>query len=409
MRAYPAHWTREQTARFAPLSALLGIEGLYDGLPFVHVSGTNGKGSICAYMQYILTAAGYRTGWFTSPHLYRETDRIRIGEDEIPNDALQTWVKEAYQKRPTCKLFEAYFYAALKYFEREKVDIAVLETGIGGSMDATNIVWPALCITGTIGFDHCAMLGKTLPDIARQKAGIAKEGVPFVLSPGAEPSVRAAFADVCKRADAPLYDLFGSRIVRKGNHDAAQVFDARHGEFQLKNARIRMLGGYQVQNAWTAAYAAHRLNDVGFAVNDAAIYEGLDGTRWAGRLEWMDGSPPVLIDGAHNPEGARALCDALGEFRGNRRTVLLIGMMVDKDTAAVADCFRGVFDGVVATQVDYDRAMDAQKLAALYEDAVAVTPPSKALDTAKSLAGPNGLVVVAGSLYLPCELGMQKR
>ncbi len=404
MRAYPAHWTREQTVRFLPLSALLGIDGLCDAMPFVHVSGTNGKGSICAYMQYILAAAGYRTGWFTSPHLYRETDRIRIGGEEIPKDLLDQWVKEAYEKWPTCKLFEAYFYAALRHFEREKVDVAVLETGIGGSMDATNIVWPALCVTGTIGLDHCALLGDTLPGIARQKAGIAKEGVPFVLSPGVDQSAREAFADVCKQAGAPLYDLSGSTVIRRGGGHVAQCFDAECGDYRLIDARIRMLGSYQVQNAWTAAYAAHRLNDVGFAIDEKAIRHGLLHTRWPGRLEWVEGNPPLLIDGAHNPDGAKALREAVTELRGQRRVVLLIAMMADKDTVAVADCFCGMADDVVATQVDYHRAMAAHRLAALYDGAVAISPPQEALREAKRLAGPDGLVVVAGSLYLPCEL-----
>lgn len=409
MHAYPAHWTREQKARFKPLSQLLDVDGLYDAVPFIHVSGTNGKGSICAYMQYILSAAGYKTGWFTSPHLYRETDRIRIGREEIPEDLLRMWVREAYEKRPLCKLFEAYLYAALRYFEQEKVDVAVLETGIGGSFDATNIVWPSLCITGTIGLDHCALLGSTLPGIARQKAGIAKEGVPFVLSPCVKKTAREAFAQACKQAGAPLYDLVGSEVVRTDGGLAEQIFDASHGDYCLKGARIRMLGAYQVQNAWTAAYAAQRLNGAGFTVDETAIREGLFNTEWPGRLEWIDGTPAVLVDGAHNPEGAKALREAVEELRGQRRAVLLIAMMADKDTASVANCLGCAFDFVVATQVNCDRAMAAHRLAALYKGAVAVTPPKEALEKAKRLAGEEGLVVVAGSLYLPGELGFERR
>ncbi len=407
MHAYPQHWTEVQRKRYLPLSNLLGIDGLYDAYPFVHVSGTNGKGSLCAYMQSILTASGYRTGWFTSPHLYRETERIRIGDEEIPQELLDRLVKEAYEKHPKIKLFEAYLYAALRYYEQENVDIAVLETGIGGTMDATNILWPSLCITGTIGFDHCKMLGSTLEKIAQQKAGIAKEGVPFVLSPGVDPEARKAFAEICRNARAPLYDLSDSTVIRhKG--EGMQSFDANRSDCSMTDVRIRMLGGYQVQNAWTAAYAAQKLNGAGFKIDESAVRQGLWNTTWAGRLQWVEGNPSLLIDGAHNPEGAASLKEALAELRGNRRVVLLIGMMTDKDTHAVAACLNGAFDDVVATQIDYHRAMPADKLALLYHNAAAITPPEAALLEAKRLAGENGLVVIAGSLYLPSALHLDQ-
>jgi dihydrofolate synthase/folylpolyglutamate synthase len=354
-------------------------------------------------MQSILTACGYKTGWFTSPHLYRETDRIRIGSEEIDAALLTGLVKEAYAKWPKIKLFEAYFYAALRHFEQQRVDVAVLETGIGGTFDATNIVWPSLCMTGTIGFDHTALLGNTLPLIAAQKAGIAKAGVPFVLSPGAEASAREAFSRICREAGAPLCDLDDSVLIRRTG-EGFQCFDAIRSDFELKDVRIRMRGAYQVQNAWTAAYAAHKLNEEGFAVRETAIRQGLFDAVWPGRLEWFEGKPPLLVDGAHNSEGARFLVEAVNEMRGQRRTVLLIGMMEDKDTSAVARELDGCFDAVVATAIDYHRAMPAEKLAILYKGAIAVTPPEAALDEAKRLAGEDGLVVVAGSLYLPSAL-----
>ncbi len=403
MHAYPDHWTFEQRKRFTPLSELLGVDGLYDALPFVHVSGTNGKGSICAYMQSILRAAGYRVGLFTSPHLYRETDRIRIDDQEIPQEQLNELIKQAYAKNPNIKLFEAYLYAGLLYFTRQNVDIAVMETGIGGTLDATNILWPSLCITGTIGLDHCKILGDTLPEIARQKAGIAKQGVPFVLSPGVDSDARSAFRKMCEEAGAALYDLSGSTLVRY-KEDGIQRFDADGPGLSLKDVRIRMLGSYQVQNAWTAAYAAFKLSGAEFKINENVIRQGLWNTLWAGRLQWMDGSPPILVDGAHNPEGAISLKEAVKELKGNRRVVLLIGMMEDKDTQAVAQCLGGAFDAVVATQIDYYRAIPADRLARLFDNAISVTPPETALMEAKRLAGPDGLVVIAGSLYLPSAL-----
>lgn len=405
MRAYPAHWTNAQRTRFSPLSALLGVDGLYDAVPVVHITGTNAKGSLCAYMQHILSAAGYRVGWFTSPHLYRETDRIRIGREEIPQATLDRLVSQAYDKMPNIKLFEAYFYAALCYFQDQAVDVAVIEAGIGGAMDATNVVWPALCLTGTIGFDHVGILGDTLSKIAAQKAGIAKSGVPFVLLPGAEEGARGAFRGVCERAGARLYDLTGSEIIRRQN-DGIQCFDVSWGDFSLSGVRIRMRGAYQVQNAWTAAFAAHKLNEAGFTVGRDAILQGLYDTVWPGRLEWRDGKPSLLIDGAHNAQGAKALREAVDELRRAKRTVLLVAMMEDKDTCEVAHALNGAFDAVVATNIDYHRALPAERLAALYAGAEAVTPAKAALARAKELAGKEGLVVVAGSLYLPSELGL---
>lgn len=404
---YPAGWRLAQRERFAPLSRLLGVDGLFDAYPMVHVSGTNGKGSICAYLAQICRAAGLKTGLFISPHLYHETERVQVDGVPIPPQAFQRYMDEAYERNPHVKLFEAYLYIALRYFERQRVDIAIVETGIGGSMDASNVIRPVLCVTGTIGRDHEDVLGSELSQIARQKAGINKPGVPAVLYPVQEDAARRAYRAVCAEIGAPLYDLENLRIRPLHRDLHGQAFDFACEAYALQGVAIGMLGAYQMQNAATAAVAAHVLARTGVPICEADIRAGLRDTRWPGRMEVRAGDPALLIDGAHNVQGAQALASACAQLLHGRPAVLLTAMMRDKDVVHVARALFGIAPQVVCTCADAKRGLPASDLAALYgANAVAEDDPHAALARARALCPKGGVIVVAGSLYLPGALGL---
>ncbi|MBQ9989054.1 MAG: hypothetical protein IJP30_04885 [Clostridia bacterium] len=404
----PQTWTSAQRARFAPLMALMDTDGLINAFPVVHVSGTNGKGSLCAAISQICREANLKTGLFISPHLYVETERICVNGEQIDQLSMNRLMDEAFAKAPEAKLFENYFYAAVRWFEEQQVDIAVMETGIGGTMDATNLLQSVLTVTGTIGLDHQDTLGHTIGQIAAQKAGIAKPGVPAVLSPCADEVARQTYLDTCRALGAQVHDLSAAKIecVSQG---LTQCLSGEMDGFTLPPTQIALLGDFQGNNLFTAAYVAHLLAEQGFPVTPEAICRGLENTRWPGRLEWRAGTPPLLIDGAHNREGAQALVRAVNSLAPGRPIVLVTAMLGDKNIEDVAAELRPMAEQIVTTQVDSFRALEAQALADIYgEKALACADPVQALALARRLCPENGLIVAAGSLYLPAALELNK-
>lgn len=404
---YPASWDGAQRQRFAPLSKLLGVDGLFDAFSMVHVSGTNGKGSICAYLAQICRTAGLKTGLFISPHLYHETERVQVNGQAIPPEVFQHYMDQAYAASSGVKLFEAYLYIALRYFAQEGVDIAVIETGIGGSMDASSVIAPVLCVTGTIGYDHESVLGHEIQRIAAQKAGINKPGVPAVLYPTAHEEARQAYRAACARIGAPLTDLHGLRLVPLHSDLHGQTFDFAWQGGEMRRVQIAMLGAHQMQNAATAAVAAYKLAEAGFPIREADIRTGLRDTRWPGRMEVRPGDVTLLIDGAHNKEGAQALARACAQLIAGRPAVLLTAVMGDKDVLDVVQALAPIAQKVVCTCADPRRGLGAKDLAALYgANAVAEDDPGAALARAQALCPKGGVIVIAGSLYLPGALGL---
>ena len=373
------------------------------GLRCVHVAGTNGKGSTCAMLERMLRACGLKTGLYTSPYLMHYGDRIRVNGLPIPDGdfvRLTERVREAVEAlldegvRPTA--FELGTAVCFLYFAEQRVDVAVIEVGMGGRLDATNVIVPEVSVIAPIGMDHTHILGDTLTLIAAEKAGIIKEGVPVIVQDQALP-VREVFHRAAQASLSPIVDLADSRLV-------IERIDARGAAFTLNDERaeIRLCGRHQVQNAALALSTIHLLRQKGWSLPEDKALEGLKQTVWPGRLEWLEDR--LLIDGAHNPHGAQALAEYVQTFLKDRRIVLLVGMMKDKDVAACTHLYAQIAREAVCTQVDYPRAMPGEELARLCRaqgmDALAEPSVPHALEIARERAGSDGLVIVCGSLYL---------
>ncbi len=399
------------------------------GLPSVIVAGTNGKGSVVAFLAAMLEAAGIEAGVYTSPHLVRFSERIRVGAETIRDGDLAGLTDEVRRaveamrreglSSPT--YFEATTALAFLHFRRRRVPLAVLEVGMGGRYDATNVAMPLACAITPIALDHTQFLGTTVGEIAFQKAGIVRHGVPVVVAaqpPEAERVILAAAA-----ADgAPAIPTSACRVEPAAGFsdppDVAFTTPAGHRH----RARLALRGDHQVDNAATAVLLAEMLRDGGpFAIDDAAIDRGLASARWPGRLELRPGGAggPVaggssagadlgvdlLLDGAHNPAGCRILAGYLRNHQAARpRRVLLFAVMRDKPAAEMLSILRDVADEAVVTTLPLPRATPASELERLARDAgipaASAPDPRAALERAAERAGSGGLVVACGSLYL---------
>jgi dihydrofolate synthase / folylpolyglutamate synthase len=376
------------------------------GFPSLLVAGTNGKGSVVAYVDAILRASGLRTGRYTSPHLVRVNERIVVGGREITDRALETAVTRVrgaagrlvragrIRQHPT--FFEALTAAAFDHFRQAAVDIAVLEVGMGGRLDATNVVEPLASAIVSIDFDHQAYLGTTLAAIAREKAGVLRPRVTTVLGRlGSE--ARAAIADEAARRNARLVDAGEDSRVEPRADGSLDVTTPRR-----KYEGIRPLPGrHQIDNAVVALRTLEAAAAAGIDVDLRGAGAALSATRWPGRLEKLAGPGPMILDGAHNPAAARALAEFLVH---ERPFVLLCGAMRDKDVEGIAAALFPLAQAVVVTQVDHPRAATPEEIAARAPDTgvpIHLEPSlDAALRRARREAGPGGTVVVAGSLYL---------
>lgn len=386
------------------MEALLGRLGNpHKALYTVHVAGTNGKGSTCAMLASILHAAGLRTGLYTSPYLQRYNERIRLDFAPIPEAELDALVEKT---RPVILALreEGVFVTEFEYgtalaylYFAGRTDVCVMETGLGGRLDPTNYATEQLSVITPIGLDHMHILGDTIEKIAEEKAGIIKPGVPVVLAP-MEEAARRVIKRRARELGSDLIVLTGENVREVAAGERLQVFDFALGTLSLRELELPLLGAHQVQNAATALGAIKRLRWA-FDIPDEAIREGLRTVSWPGRLEWMGN---VLMDGAHNPHGARALAAYARLWLEPKRTVLLIAAMRDKDVDGVLGQLLPVCGRVVATRVpQLARAMPETELAALAgEGAQAVGGIREALLAARTLAGDQGTVICAGSLYL---------
>lgn len=336
-------------------------------LRFVHVAGTNGKGSTVAFISSILEAAGLKTGIFTSPYIERFTERIRIGGEEIPEDdlaRLAAFVKEKVdvmlqqgEKHPT--EFEIITAIALQYYFENSCDIVVLEVGLGGRFDSTNVIdTPMVAVITTIDYDHTERLGKTLPEIAFEKAGIIKNGGDVVLYPH-EPEVERVFKDVCSERKANMHNVsFASLEIINFNVDG-QTFDYNG----YRSLNISLLGEHQPRNASVALETVLLLRGKGLNITDEAIRKGLANARWPGRFELLAKNPYFLIDGAHNTEGAKVLAANLKKYFPESRITFIFGVLKDKDYKSILEAVLPVAHGFITVTPDSDRALSGENLA----------------------------------------------
>jgi len=379
-----------------------------DGLKFIHVAGTNGKGSVCACLASVLEAAGYRVGLNTSPHLERFHERIRVNGEEIGDRALAALTEEvreaagAMEEHPT--EFELITAIAFLHFRRERCDIVVLETGLGGALDASNIIGtPEAAVLTAMGMDHAAILGPTLTDIAAAKAGVIKPGGD-VVSRGGCPEADAVFRRVCRERGAALTELDLSRLTVRRLGLEGSVFDFSPYE----GLTIPLAGTYQAENAALALTALERLGEKGWRVPETAIRQGLAAVRWPGRFEVLGRSPLFLLDGAHNAHGMRAAAESLRALLPGKRLLVLLGVLADKDAGGMLDLLAPLADRVFVLRPDSPRALEPEALRAMLAERGVNTQvcasAEEGVAAALAAAGRDGAVCALGSLYLCGEV-----
>ena len=409
----------------ANITALLKHLGTpHSGLPAVHLAGSNGKGSTAAFLTSILRQTGLRVGLYTSPHLIDFSERIQVDGVHIttggvvhftdlirgviekmardgelwPTSDPQIPAKDFDPQKATITFFEFTTAMAFLHFKESKVDLAVLETGMGGRLDATNVIDPLLSLITPISLEHQQYLGRTLLQIAGEKAGIIKPGRPLLTS-ATQPRILSLFRKKCEELSSPFY-VWGKDFSAKKVGQQAILFEGR--SYQWGDLRLRLAGEHQVVNASLALAAAEVLMESGWPIGEEHIRRGLAEAKWPGRLEWIE-EPRILLDGAHNPAATRVLRKALQEGFPRRRLILVIGIMSDKEIRRMMADLIPLADLVVLTRPRMDRAASLDLLRAQavpFQKPVAeVADVGQALDHALAQAGEEDLVLVAGSLF----------
>jgi dihydrofolate synthase/folylpolyglutamate synthase len=389
-------------------------------LAFIHVAGTNGKGSTCAYLSQVLRQSGYDVGMFTSPYIQRYNDRIVVNGEEIDDDNL---LKLVNQLKPIVDeialtefghptMFEITTALAILYFARVAYpDYVVWETGLGGRLDSTNIVNPVVTIITNIGHDHMEILGDTIELVAAEKAGIIKAGVP-VISAIEQPEALEVIEQIATEKKATLYQLgrqFRYEPVSTALNEHKLNF---YGPFrELKQVPVALNGEHQLKNASVALMTLEVLRQYkALIVDDGDLFKGLGETKWPGRLEMISEQPRILLDGAHNPEGAETLSAALRDVYRYRKLHLLMGMMSTKNHTGYLRHILPLVDTIILTEPNFHKKGNASQLAELAHPVlselgrqveVIIEPNWKlALDALISRTEQDDLAVVSGTLYL---------
>ena len=377
-------------------------------LKFIHIAGTNGKGSTAAMLSSILEEAGYRVGLYTSPFINRFNERMQVNHQPIPDEelaALTEYVRphaDAMADSPT--EFELITALAMVWFARQNCDIVVLEVGMGGELDSTNIIdAPEAAVIAAMGLDHVKELGPTMADIARAKAGIIKEGG-RVVSYGGNPEADEVIAAVCRARNASLCQPDFSAIVPGDFSLEGQTFSYKG----WRGLRIPLVGAYQMNNAAVVLETVEVLRQRGWSVSDEAVRQGLADTRWPARFEVLRRDPVFIVDGGHNPHGIRATAESLSRLFPGRKITFVTGVMADKDVEHILGLIVPLADQFFTVRPDNPRAMDAGELArrieAMGAKATACASVRDGVDRAIQAEGPHGVACALGSLYMSGEV-----
>ncbi|SMF89246.1 dihydrofolate synthase / folylpolyglutamate synthase [Paenibacillus uliginis N3/975] len=393
-------------------------------LKFIHVAGTNGKGSTCAYLTKVLLQSGYDVGTFTSPYITKFTNRFQFNGEDISEETL---LKLANRLHPLVQeiaetelgsptMFEVSTALAILYYAVDSIpDVVVWETGLGGRMDVTNVVHPVISVITNIGMDHTDILGETVVEIASEKAGIIKPGVP-VVSTVTQPEAIKVLKDTAERNRSTLY-LAGEQFSyeRTGGDEEGQTFHFS-GPFRHLDIGISMQGEHQCANAACAIMSLEVLRHyMAFVIEDEHIQEGFHDTKWAGRLEQVSSSPRIIVDGAHNPEGAESLANSLPNIYKYQNLNLMMGMLANKHHETYLKHILPIVDTLILTEPDFRRKMDAKALGDIVEQIkekhakhtlqIIIEPDWKnALELLKSRTEAEDLGVVSGTLYLIADV-----
>jgi len=382
------------------LLARLGLP--YQEARYLHVAGTNGKGSVAAMLSAVLSRAGYPVGLYTSPHLVSMAERFRLRDREIEASALLhliNRVRAVVDAAEPPTFFEFVTAMALLYFLEAKADPIILETGMGGRLDATNIVTPLVSVITNISRDHQDYLGRGLLAIAGEKAGVIKPGVPLVTY-ATQDSVLDLLRQHCRDLGAPLYQ---GGLDYKAQGRGAGRFTYHGLKKELYGLTLSLAGPHQYRNAAVALAVLELLESRGLTIKESALRQGLQNTRWPGRLERVSQDPRILLDGAHNPAAALALAQALKKTRGNGRLLLVMGIMADKEVDTILARLLPLAQAVIFTRPQYFRSattVDLARRARPYNlEVIEVPRVNEAIRRAQILAGPDDRIVITGSLF----------
>jgi len=376
--------------------------------PSVHVAGSKGKGSVSALCATALQHEGYKVGLYTSPHLRDFEERIQINRVPIDRESFVTLVDELkpnITSIPKLNTFEIATALAFLYFSKEKVDIAVIEVGLGGRLDATNVIMPKVSVITTLYLEHTKILGDTLSQIAFEKGGIIKPGIPVVVSPQ-DDEAKQTVTQIAIEREAPLIQMgVDFSFVGEESSLDGQTFNVKSEKSgEITHLDIGLLGQHQIENASTAYVTLQVLREQGIAISESAIHDGFASTRWPGRFEIISLDPPIVVDSAHNPDSARRIRQTMDEYFPGRPLVIIFGVSEDKNVDGMIQELLPGTQYFISSQSTHPRAMDAYELVdriAPYKCPVqAVIPIASAMETALELAGNNAVILVAGSIFV---------
>lgn len=377
-------------------------------LKFVHVAGTNGKGSTSVCIASVLAKAGYTTGLYISPYILRFNERMQVNGEHITDDELEMLVDEirpyaeAMLDSPT--EFELITALAIKYFLKKGCDIVVLEVGMGGRLDSTNVIdTPELAVITAIGYDHVKELGPTISDIAREKAGIIKADGD-VLIYGGEPAVESVFERVSSERGARMRRVDFSRIKEQDfSLDGVKFVMEPYGEILLP-----LLGTYQPRNAAVAVTALELLREKGYKISDGDIIAGLAAVRWQGRFEVLGRKPVFILDGSHNPQGVEVTAESFRRHFGDKKISFIVGVMADKDVEVMMSHIAPLAKSFIAVKPNHERAMDSHELAGMLKrfgvPVVDCGAVERGVSEAYVAAGEDDVICAIGSLFFSSEV-----
>ncbi|KEH99547.1 folylpolyglutamate synthase [Clostridium botulinum] len=387
-------------------------------IKYIHIAGTNGKGSITAMLSSVLIEEGYKVGMYTSPYIEEFEERIQINNTKISKEdlayeitkvynAANQIIKEGYS-HPT--QFEIITCASLLYFFEKNVDYAVMEVGLGGRLDSTNVIKPILSVISSISYDHMKILGSTLEKIAYEKAGIIKDEVPVVLYPQQE-NVENVIKDVCKDkrselikvpSDCAEFLICTDKILNKGERRVQNIII--NTKNQRYNINLSLLGKHQLLNCATVIYAIEKLRNLGVLISDTSITQGLLKVKWMGRFEILKKNPLVVIDGAHNIDGIKKLKESINLYLEYKNVILILGILTDKQVENMVEVITPMADKVICVTPHSDRAEIATELMKIVkkynEDCEAVESYEDAYMNALKYCEEDDLLLVSGSLYM---------
>ena len=369
---------------------------------YIHIAGTNGKGSVGAMLESILLKAGLKVGFYTSPHLVSFTERFRINRELITKDQAASIIREikgVINNREPPTFFELTTAMTLLYFFRKDVDVSIIEVGMGGRLDATNVINPLVSIITNIGLDHQHFLGDTIIDIAKEKGGIIKKEIDLVTAVDQPPVVKL-FESLCKKKGAPFWRV-GKHARYRRLPSGLLGYYGLHKRF--RNLTLGLKGGFQYKNAAVALLALEILKKKGISVSDEALQRGLADPLWPGRLEEVSSHPTIILDGAHNPSAMRSLAYSIGRDFDFERLILVVGIMEDKDILNILKKIVPLASRVIYTRPTYYRAANPQYLMDVAKefrkDGEVQFPLSTAIERARDLAGKKDLILITGSLF----------